>query len=398
MTWKEKYQPGKFRDAEFVTESSGRSGGRRLAKHEYPLRDLPYIEDMGRKARQFTLSLFVLGAGYMEKRDLLVKAFEENGSGTLIHPYYGSMTVAVESYRVRETTREGGRAQFDVTFIEAGENTFPSASSDTAAAVKTKSDSALTAIKDRFKDTFSVDKKPEFIATAASNIVSDISDLLSQKVTAFPAQPDNMSAFLPDLNSLSSNASALVRTPANLASSTVSLFQNVAGLYQKPANALNVYRKFYDYGSTLPNVPSSTVIREQQTANQTALTNLVEQTALIESARAASDIEFASFDEAIAVRDELDDALDEQMLVADDNTYRALNDMRVAMIHDISTRSADLAKTVNFTPKATLPALVVAHHLYGDATQENTIIDRNPIRHPGFITGGEVLEVLTSAV
>ena len=97
------------------------------------------------------------------------------------------------------------------------------------------------------------------------------------------------------------------------------------------------------------------------------------------------------------MRDELHEALDEQMLVADDKTYRALNDVRVSMINDISTRSADLAKTVSFTPKATLPALVIAHQLYGDATMEDTIIDRNPIRHPGFIQGGEALEVLTSA-
>ena len=157
-----------------------------------------------------------------------------------------------------------------------------------------------------------------------------------------------------------------------------------------------MYRRFFDYGSSLPSVPAATAIRQQQIANQTALTNLAEQTALIESARAASDIQFDSFDEAVAVREELDEKLEEQMMVADDETYSALNDVRIAMIKDISTRSADLARTVNFEPKATMPALVIAHELYGDATQENKIIARNKkIRHPGFITGGESLEVLT---
>lgn len=395
MTWREQYQAGKFRDAEFVTTDSGFSGGRRLAKHEYPKRDKPYVEDMGRKARQFTLTLFVLGDDYRDKRDRLTKALEDEGSGTLIHPYHGSMTVAVESFRVSESTREGGKAGFDVTFVEAGENTFPSVASDTSATVKTKSDSALVVLKDVFNNNFNVTQQPEFISTEATSILSDISAQLMSKITQFPTLPETTTNFLTDATQLSSNASVLISKPATLATSITSLFTNVNGLYSNPLNALNIYQRFFDYGETLPNVPASTLIRSQQIANQTALTNLAEQTALIESARTASDIEFESFNDAVVVRDELDEKLDAQMLAADDETYRALDSVRVAMIRDISARSADLARTVSYTPKATLPALVVAHDLYGDALQETKIINRNKIRHPGFVTGGQSLEVLT---
>jgi prophage DNA circulation protein len=395
MTWREKYQSGKFRDAEFVTTDSGFSGGRRLAVHEYPKRDLPFAEDMGRKARQFTLTLFVIGDDYMDKRDRLYRALEDEGSGTLIHPYFGTLTVAVDSFRVSESTREGGKAGFDVTFIESGENTFPTVASDTSATVKTKSDSAITVLKDVFNNNFNVTQQPEFISTEATSILSDISDQLMSKITRFPTLPSMTTDFIGDAGQLSNNASTLILKPASLATSITGLFNNVQSLYSNPLNSLNVYRRFFDYGDTLPNVPASTLIRSKQIKNEQALTNLVEQTALIESARSASDIEFDSYDDAVLVRDELDEKLDAQMLVANDDTYQALNEVRVAMINDISTRSADLARTVNYTPKTTLPALVIAHELYGDATTEEKIINRNNIRHPGFITGGNSLEVLT---
>jgi prophage DNA circulation protein len=39
---------------------------------------------------------------------------------------------------------------------------------------------------------------------------------------------------------------------------------------------------------------------------------------------------------------------------------------------------------------------VVAHQLYGDATKADEIIARNRnVRHPGFVRGGQALEVLS---
>ena len=46
-------------------------------------------------------------------------------------------------------------------------------------------------------------------------------------------------------------------------------------------------------------------------------------------------------------------------------------------------------------PQTTLPALVVAHRLYGDATRADEITVRNNARHPGALRGGIELEVLS---
>ena len=41
-------RPASFRGVAFdVAESAGRSGGRAIVTHEFPLRDLPFNEDLG---------------------------------------------------------------------------------------------------------------------------------------------------------------------------------------------------------------------------------------------------------------------------------------------------------------------------------------------------------------
>jgi prophage DNA circulation protein len=90
------------------------------------------------------------------------------------------------------------------------------------------------------------------------------------------------------------------------------------------------------------------------------------------------------------------DALDARQGEADDAVYGALADLRGAVVRDIAARGADLARVVRYTPPETLPALVLAHRLYGDAARDGELVARNGIAHPGFVPGGLELEVLTA--
>ena len=94
--------------------------------HEYPLRDLPYADDLGRRAREFQVNGYVVGENYLQERDALIEALEAYGPGELIHPKYGMLNVVVVGrVSIRESHSEGGIARFAITFAEAGENTFP---------------------------------------------------------------------------------------------------------------------------------------------------------------------------------------------------------------------------------------------------------------------------------
>ena len=93
-----------------------------------------------------------------------------------------------------------------------------------------------------------------------------------------------------------------------------------------------------------------------------------------------------SYDELIETRDAILSTLDSQMLVtADDDVYQALADARTAVFQDLTERAESAARLTEVTPVAVMPALVLSYDFYGDAGRDAEIIERNAIRHGGFV-------------
>lgn len=118
--WRDRLRTGSFRGVAFKVEIGGRLGGRRAALFEFPKRDEPYTEDMGRRAKRFGITCYVIGSDYIEQADALEDALNRDGEGLLIHPTMGEMNCICESSNRTERREVGGLATFDVTFVEAG--------------------------------------------------------------------------------------------------------------------------------------------------------------------------------------------------------------------------------------------------------------------------------------
>src|SRR5262245_59263736 len=103
--WRERLRPASFRNAIFHVEVGGKTSGRRIALHEYPKRDTPFAEDMGRRTRVYDITGYViewdrqLGRDYTKPRDTLIEALEKEGPATLIHPtLHDDLKVVCERY------------------------------------------------------------------------------------------------------------------------------------------------------------------------------------------------------------------------------------------------------------------------------------------------------------
>jgi prophage DNA circulation protein len=120
-----------FRRVMFHVESGGRSSGRRSVVHEYPKRNDPYAEDMGRIARRFQFSGYLIYRPsnplyeYVSQRKLLYQALEEDDAGLLVHPVFapGGMQAMCERFSMTESRERGGFTQFEMQFVEAGKAT-----------------------------------------------------------------------------------------------------------------------------------------------------------------------------------------------------------------------------------------------------------------------------------
>ena len=117
--WRERLQPASYNGAVFHVDTQARASGRRVALHEFPKRNVPYAEDMGRRARKFMVSGYVIGPDYTFARDDLIRALEGEGAGQLILPtemQADVLLVLVDQYSVSEQRQRGGTAQFDMSF------------------------------------------------------------------------------------------------------------------------------------------------------------------------------------------------------------------------------------------------------------------------------------------
>jgi hypothetical protein len=161
--WRDALLPAMFDGCLFHVEAGSQAGGRRIALHQFPKRDSPYAEDMGRRATEFTVRgyciQFMFNAGpadsphaslYMQdyrlSRDALQQRLDAGGDGIVQLPHSArggpggplSISVVCTQYRMTEEERYGGYVVFDMTFVEFGKP----ASVPTAATVPVLTQSA----------------------------------------------------------------------------------------------------------------------------------------------------------------------------------------------------------------------------------------------------------------
>lgn len=124
--WFDQLQQASFRGVPFGVLGSDGKFGRRVALHQYPNRDKPYVEDMGRSTRKISLTGFLIenslvygGGGVLSQRDAMVAAAETAGKGTLVHPTLGQLQVNVPDggLTVSEKWDQGRYFEIGFTFI-----------------------------------------------------------------------------------------------------------------------------------------------------------------------------------------------------------------------------------------------------------------------------------------
>ena len=125
MSWRDNLHPASFRGAAFHTDDRTFVSGLALVNHEFPKRNTPFAEDMGKEQWRCPVRAYVIGKDYMAARDELKRALDQNGPGTYVDHWDGELRAIVETWSVSEFASEGGWAVFDITFVEPGGDAGP---------------------------------------------------------------------------------------------------------------------------------------------------------------------------------------------------------------------------------------------------------------------------------
>lgn len=395
MAWKDRLRPASFRGVPFFIDLSQFTAGRRVSFHEFPDRDNPFAEDLGKVGQTFKVDGHILGDDYFDIKLRLIEAANKEGPGELVHPYYGTISVQLGSFSIDEDTKEGRIAKVSFQFYESGDNRYPKEVDDKQSVLLEKVDAAKAASKGEFDSRFSIAKLPGFAVDTARKSVEDAATFFENATKGVVATAEGIADLAFDIRNLRAEVNDLLQSPAKLSQRLLDSFSLLEEACSVPEGKFKAASTFVSFGSADPQINPTTPIRDKEKENKDVFDQFMQRQAAINMVEQSADIEYESIEDAAATRDQLRDLIDNVLLTAQDDTvFGAFKDLNAQMARLLPDTDSDLPNVQTVTLKDTAPSLVVAYDLFEVPEAEQDLVDRNNIRHPGFILGGTTLEVI----
>lgn len=434
-----------FRGVPFQVESVSDKGEKSLAIHEYPYRAGGEVEDLGRKPRIIPLKAVFWGVNYLSGLRALVKAFEKEGKGELIHPVFGSVDVVIRSWDIPHEAERPNYATVSFEAVEASpDNPFFDDQSPRSLAERA-SDALLGGLAQALNDSAaSLQATLGEVAGQAASLQNSVLAALDGLLMVYDSARtvtrtalsylDFPGAFVADLSACIQSAASGVGGLSGFASLSglsgllprldVSTGRS-AGTYPSGANS---YGPAWVSGPVSDNVgraeavlairqastaPAATPAPEPKSAQtpvgQAATHAMLAQTQVY--AQAARDMLMAELSTPTLTPAEVESLTGNTRDRLQDCLHAVRASQPQAVVHQISECLRDAAQAVQQLGEAALnarPPLVMrtverpcnfhllAHRLYGDYTRATELARINPqVRNPNFMAQGQ--EVLVYA-
>ncbi|RDL19960.1 DNA circularization protein [Pseudomonas jessenii] len=406
QTWRDQMLPASFRGISFLIPQASVPVGMKVQLHEFPQRDEPYAEQMGKQAQVHRLVCWIIGDDCFERRDKFMEAVQTPGAGELVHPWLGRMQVKAGEAELTHEFKQGGMAAFAVTFYPDVPLKFPTAKVNTQQQVVKASDSLLDSALARYKSAMAKVDQARLGLARLRNSLSGVYTVIQQQFSTIIGAFTNVTGFVqslmnaPDsLSSLFSSYFSEFSVDDYLSDDSGSIYRNSVATATQQAEAVASINTVSDSGGIDAAAASQAtanlvqdallvqvalIISEMPVASQpvsTATVASVEQQAVQPIVRP----EVPVADDVIDLRDNLNEAIFQASLKADPEHYMVLNTLRQSIVKHLTAVAESGVRLVEITPAETLSALVLAYRRFGDATRESEVVQRNRLRHPGFV-------------
>ncbi|HAT2288154.1 TPA: hypothetical protein I8190_005002 [Citrobacter freundii] len=438
--WQGQIRACSFRGVPFAIVMEEGSHGRRQAVHEYPYRDTAWIEDLGRGTRRFVLRGFIIqnsqvygGGDVITQRQSLIAACEEKGSGTLIHPTLGELTVSVPENGLRITgSMDSGRVfEFTLMVIESGLKVFAVTDSTTAGdsvgtnylkLASTAVASTLARIKGEIRGVTqainTIKGTVTFWTNMVENTISEVTNVSNVLKSTFgnsrygryskgdvggnssAISGNTSTADIENDRELTDLVTAQSVMDRKNITDTVSILNNsstpdafVQGVADVVNAILNSVGSINDRISVLERLAKSVSTEYQQSDSSKALSESMNTLIVVLCSGAmvcaATDANPTSREEAEQITQRAARQLDTALVLAgdrgDDDMYVSLLGVRTSFLSTMNARSSGLSELMQVTTIKPLPALTLANRLYQDASRADELVQEVRVPHPAFM-------------
>lgn len=435
--WFHNLKRASYGGVRFGVESVRTAAGRKTSIHTYPFRDDVWVEDLGKRPRQFEVLGFLVegdlitrGGAAISQRDALLAACETAGGQKLVHPTLGTIeNVCCLGVEIIERTDLGRAFEFRLTLIVSGKRLFPTTTESTASAsAAAAKQTRLQALADFVKKVAAtVAAGAAVVQEAISTVVgwyqigvaaiNDVKRIIgavssmfgnfgrlfgggnkgisgsNRRAPASTTASDLLSASSAARTSVLTAGTALQAAAANpsdsvtLGATVQAYVAAVAGAATAPADAVRLVGGLAQYSPSA--VTQIGPIGAAMATMQAAMAALLRRYALAQLAETLTTYQPSSQEDADSVLASAVGLIDAEIDVAgdagDDDTYMALRELRRTVVADLQSRGANLAAVAMFEFNAPLPSLVLANRIYRDPSRESQLVQQVAPVHPAFM-------------
>ncbi|WP_339521839.1 DNA circularization protein [Pseudomonas sp. EL_65y_Pfl2_R96] len=406
-TWRDDLLPASFRGISFLIPQASVPIGMKGQLHEFPQRDEPFFEQLGKQSQVHRLTCWIIGDDCFERRDKFLEAIQTPGAGELVHPWLGRMQVKAGEGDMTHDFQQGGMVSFSVTFYPDTPLKFPTAKVNSQQQVVKASDSLLDSALARYKAAMAKVDQARLGLARLRNTLSNVYTVIQQQFAPFVGVFTNLTGFV----------QSLMNSPDALSSLFSSYFSDFSvddylGSDSSGSGYRNTVATATQQAEAVANINTvSQAGGVDAAAVSQATANLVQDALLVQVALIISEMPIASqpvssvtapsveqqaiqppvrpevpvADDVIELRENLNEAIFEASLKADPGHYIVLNTLRQTLVKHLTAVAESGVRLVEITPPETLSALVLAYRRFGDASRESEVVQRNRLRHPGFV-------------
>lgn len=406
QTWRDQMLPASFRGIDFLIPQASVPVGMKVQLHEFPQRDEPFAEQLGKQAQVHRLVCWIIGDDCFERRDKFMEAVQTPGAGELVHPWLGRMQVKAGEAELTHDFKQGGMAAFAVTFYPDIPLKFPAAKVNTQQQVVKASDSLLGSALARYKSAMAKVDQARLGLARLRNSLSGVYTVIQQQFSSIVGVFTNLTGFVQSLMNSPDSLSSLFSSYFSEFSVDDYLGDDSGSSYR---NSVAIATQQTEAVASIDTVSQAGGVDAAAASQATA--NLVQDALLVQVALIISEMPVASqpvstvtvssveqqavqpivrqevpvADDVIELRDNLNEAIFQASLKADPEHYMVLNTLRQTIVKHLTAVAESGVRLVEITPPETLSALVLAYRRFGDATRESEVVQRNRLRHPGFV-------------
>ena len=383
-----------YKGAAFWVETDTEGGARRIVIHEFPMRDTPFLEDLGERYREFTVTAYVASDRADSEAAALMTACATRGAGILIVPTQGPVTVRCLEFARKHEKDKLGYIAHELRFVREGSIGSLVSVASLVNMIFIQAEAVASVVAEAFAAASFIQNVPDYVAqTLQSGTETALATMEAVRVgyvsnpEASSKQRDLITATYDALPQVISSEDVIALQ--GIGESVMKIAASVAENMDPQVGVAVLSEVLSDVPIVVSlQTPIASVWRKQVEANAQSSTTLLRISTMVAYCEAVARIKLGDRNSAITLRANVASYFDQQLEALPSEAYElfhAMTRVRDATIEYLSRTIIDLAPVVRVETNLSMPSLYWAWRLYADPTRAMEIVDRNRVPHPSLV-------------